>query len=161
MAKGIKYKKLSLEDDLSGVMKLMKLFPKQEQSSEEEIRRCLTAPPGGAYGIWLARDTLQAEVGFSIWYHESREEAYFWLIGVGERYRNNGLSAKLLDLPIKEITQLGYSRMVLETFESCEKMKRLCLQRGFEEIGRTPCQWDSKDDTRVTYTLELKKDKNI
>jgi len=136
MAKDINYKKLSLEDNLSGVIELMNVFP--ERNSEEEVRKCLTTPPEGPYGIWVAKDKSQKEVGFSIWYHENKDEACFWLIGVSKKYRNNGLSAELLDRSIEDISRQGYSKMFLETFESCDKMKRLCQQRNFKEIGRVP-----------------------
>jgi ribosomal protein S18 acetylase RimI-like enzyme len=142
-----------LEDDVSGVMGLMDLF--SEKNSKEELKHVLTAEPAGPYGIWLAKNELQTDVGFSIWYHFQELEAYLWLVAVKSGYRQGKVGINLIDLAIKDASELKYKKMSLETFESCKGMVKLCTRRNFHEIERVPCIWNNKEDKKIKYSWDL------
>ncbi|RWR05283.1 GNAT family N-acetyltransferase [Siminovitchia fortis] len=74
-------------------------------------------------------------IGFKIGYKLDDEKFYSWLGGVDEKYRGNGIAAKLMELQHHNLRENGFSIVQTKTKNKWRNMLILNIKSGFDVIG--------------------------
>lgn len=147
----ITLEKLTLEDDLTGIIELSKTFPEPNYDRKDFEKRLRDKK----YWIYAAKYEGK-EVSFAAFYESKPGEIYYWLTATSDEHRKIGLAAKLFDFSLNISKQWGYKKIKLKTFDKSRGMINLCKKRGFRLISVKPNKWGN-NNVELVFDLDLSK----
>ena len=94
-------------------------------------------------GILLGAFKDNELVGYIFGYRVDEDEFHYWMGGVGEKHRGNGIGRSLLTELEKKVKEEGYKKITVNTYkEKWQVQYGFLLRHGYNVYKEEEIKWD-------------------